>query len=88
MDLPMALSRNRALYELLTLNRNIVISNECFLSKLKCYTFYQGIASLIFQPSPIADTSTARTLLMLLEKIKKTKVKVLKLGTKAVKQIL
>ena len=87
MDLPMAISRNRALFDLLTLNRYIVISNERFLFKLKAFTFYQGIVFWIFQPSPRLDTSTFRTLVMLLEKMKKTKAKVLKLGTKAVEQV-
>ena len=87
MDLPMSFSRNRAMYELLTLDRYIVISNERFLSKLKAYSFYQGIVFWIFQPSPIVDTSTARTLVMLLEKIKKTKAKILDLGSKAGEQV-
>ena len=86
MDLPMAFSRIRAMNELLMVNRYIAISDVHFVAKLTGYEYYQGILfwiSKFFQPSDITlDDNEALTLIMLEDKLMKSKGKVSDLGSK------
>ena len=86
MGLPMAFSRIRAMNELLTINRYIAISDVHFVAKLTGYAYYQGIQfwiSKFFQRSSIIpDDNAALTLIMLEDKLMKSKGKVSDLGSK------
>ena len=88
----MAFDRTRAMNKLSTIHRYIAIdmSNDRYLSKIKTYSYYQGIVFWIFheiQPSALVDTKAARSLNMLLDKITKSNAKVLDLCSKNVKKV-
>ena len=86
MRLPMAFTRIRAMNELLMISRYITISDVHFVAKLTGYAYYQGILfwiSKFFQRSSIIpDDNRAMTLIMLEEKVMKSRVKVSELGSK------
>ena len=86
MGLPMVFSRIRAMNELLTINRYIAISDVHFVAKLTGYAYYQGIQfwiSKFFQrSSTIPDDNAALTLIMLEDKVMKSRAKVSNLVSK------
>ena len=88
----MAFDQTRAMNELSTIHRYIAIdmSDDRYLSKIKTYSYYQGIVFWIFNefpPSDLADIKAARSLNMLLDKIIKSNAKVLDLGSKNVNKV-
>ena len=86
MGLSMASSQVRAMNELLMISRYITIIDVHFVAKLTGYAYYQGIIFWIlkfFQPSSITlDNNAALTLIMLGDKVMKSRAKVSNLGSK------
>ena len=86
MGLPMASSRIRAMNEILMISRYITITDVHFVAKLTGYAYYQGILfwiSKFFQrTSIIPDDNAALTLIMLEDKLMKSKGKVSDIGSK------
>ena len=86
MGLPMASSRIRAMNEILMISRYITITDVHFVAKLTGYAYYQGILfwiSKFFQrTSIIPDDNAALTLIMLEDKVMKSRAKVSNLVSK------
>ena len=86
MGLPMAFTRIRVMNELLMISRYIVISDVHFVEKLTGYAYYQGILFWIFKffqlSSIIPDNNEAMTLIMLEDKVMKSRIKDSDLGSK------
>ena len=86
MGLPMASSQIRAMKELLMISRYITKSDDQFIAKLTGYAYYQGIIFWILKFVQLSDTfpddSKALTLIMLEDKVMKSRAKVSNLGSK------
>ena len=80
MGLPMASLQIRAMNELLMISRFITISDDHFVAKLTGYAYYQGIIfwiSKVFElTSTIPDNNESLTLIMLEDKVMKSRAKV------------
>ena len=89
MGLPMATSQIRAMNELLMISRYITKSDVHFFAKLTGYAYYQGILFWILKffegidrIDNIPDNNEALTLIMLEDKVMKSRAKVSNLVSK------